>query len=119
MEVATGTAVWDREFPSHQSAAPRRAWAWSPDGKLVVIFERDEPGVVAKSNVQLWDITTDRVLARLDREAPSNASNPSIIDFSPDGQRLAVATVTNDIYVWDLPELPAAAAAPLHIAAPN
>ena len=59
--------------------------------------------------MQLWDSTTGRVLAMLDREAPSNAIFPSNIDFSPDGQRLAVASMTNDIYVWDLPELPAAA----------
>ena len=44
----------------------------------------------------------------------------SNIDFSPDGQRLAVASAANEIYVWELPELPlAAGAAPLHIAAPH
>ena len=57
------------------------------------------------------------MLAILDREASQNID--SNIDFSPDGQLLAIVCGGNEIYVWELPKLPADAAAPLHITAPQ
>ena len=99
---------------------PCRAWSWSPDGKLLVIFEVAESGIAAKHNVQLWDSYTGTTLAILDREATSASSLNSNIDFSPDGQLLAVASGANEIYVWEVPKLPlAAGASPLRIAAPH
>jgi serine/threonine protein kinase/WD40 repeat protein len=120
VDAASGEKLWERDdFPPHH-ANPRRAWSWSPDGKLVVIFELAEPGIAAKNNAQLWDSSTGKTLAILDREAPSNSALNATIDFSPDSQRLALATMANEIYVWELPELPLASeASPLHIAAPH
>ena len=53
VDAASTDVVWQRESPSRTN--PLRAWSWSPDGKLVVIFEAAESGLVAKPNVQLWD----------------------------------------------------------------
>ena len=118
VDVASGEELWEREFTNR--ANPHDAWSWSPDGKLLVIFEVAEPGLAAKHNVQLWDSHTGTTLAILDREAPSDRDFNSNIDFSPDGQRLAVASGANEIYVWEVPKLPlAAGASPLRIAAPH
>ena len=118
VEIASGKVLWERPFPSHYSS-PRRAWGWSPNGKLIVVFEVAEPDVVAKPNVQLWDSATGTILAKLDREAPSNAYATSNLAFSADSQLLAVASTTNEIYVWKIPELSLApGASPLHVTAP-
>ncbi|MBW8884090.1 MAG: WD40 repeat domain-containing protein, partial [Planctomycetia bacterium] len=119
VEVASGEKLWEREFPPHQSNA-RRAWAWSPNGKLLVIFELAEPGIAAKNNAQLWDSQSGATLAILDRDAPSLGGLNSTIGFSPDSQRLALAAKGNEIYVWDLAELSLASSATLlRIAKPH
>jgi WD40 repeat protein len=118
VEAASGEKVWEREFPNH--AIPRLAWTWSPDGKLVVIFEVTESGIAAKHNAQLWDSDTGKPLAILDRENPSNGARPGTIDFSPDGRLLAIGSGANEIYIWKMPNLPPPDGSdPLHIAVPD
>jgi serine/threonine protein kinase/WD40 repeat protein len=118
VDVASGEITWERPFPSH--AIPRRAWSWSPDGKLVVIFVVAESGIAAKHNAQLWDSATGTTLAILDRENPSDATLPANIDFSPDGRFLAVVSGANEIYVWEIAKLQLADGSdPLHVAAPH
>jgi serine/threonine protein kinase/WD40 repeat protein len=115
VDVASGEELWRREY-SNQTAPPR-PWAWSPDGKLLVVAEAR--GIAAKPNVQLWDSDTGTPLAILDRESESMILDATI-DFSPDGQLLAVVSAANEIYVWEVPQLPlAAGASHLRIAAPN
>jgi WD40 repeat protein len=117
VDVASGGELWQREMPSCKN--PQCARSWSPDGKLLVIFEAAEPGIAVKPNVQLWDSGTGTTLAILDRETPG-MSFESAIDFSSDGKRLADVVGYNEICVWEVPELPLAAGAnPLRIAAPN
>jgi WD40 repeat protein len=117
VDVASGEELWQREMPSRDK--PQNAFSWSPDGKLLVIFERAQPGITVKPNVQLWDSGTGTTLAILDREDPLYVRFESTVDFSSDSKRLAVA-VGGEIYVWEVPELPlAAGASPLRIAAPH
>ncbi len=70
--------------------------------------------------MQLWDNGTGTNLAIFDPEDTAGVRFQSNINFSSDGKRLAIVGSTNEIYVWEVPELPlAAGASPLRIAAPH
>ena len=68
----------------------------SPDGKTVA--------VAATTGVYLYDIATGKseALIATDKEKSPKGAVP----FSPDGQRLAIAT--DDIYIWNLADSTAA-----------
>lgn len=116
VEVATGEKRCEREVPN--LAYPHYAWSWSPDDKLLAIFDNAESGAVARHNVELWDADTGSTLAILD-QTTTRAINSNIA-FSPDGQLLAVACDANEIDVWEVPQRPLAAGeSTLHLTAPR
>lgn len=115
VDVASGESLWQRDVPAERTGRPQ-PWTWSPDGKcLVISLPRAQSTIPA---LQLWDSDTGATLATLDREEAS-LIRESRIAFTPDSKRLAVATLSNEIYLWDLPELPFGAnAAPLQLESP-
>ncbi len=58
----------------------------------------------ADSTARVWDVATDREIARLDHGAmPGGATTVSCARFSPDGRRIVTTTYRKDgeIYIWD------------------
>ena len=102
VDVMTGKDLWEREFAD--IVYPLTPWSWSPNGKLIAVAEHEPP---ANPKVQLWDGDTGSTLAVLDRDVPARIS-PGTLAFSPDGMRLALPSLANEIYVWQLPQLDAA-----------
>lgn len=116
VEVASGKEIWRREIPNLPFNA-LNVWAWSPDGNYLVMAQAGDAG--AKPVLQLWDSRTGQTLAILEREYESPIHRNSI-DFSPDGRHMAALSASNEIYLWELPELSTAAQeGPTRIAMPN
>jgi WD40 repeat protein len=84
----TSVKLWDiptnREIGTYGVGGPR---AMSPNGKRLVtahsLTENSEP-----EELLLWDVPSERLLARLSTTVPFNAS--ATVDFSPDSQLLAI-----------------------------
>jgi dipeptidyl aminopeptidase/acylaminoacyl peptidase len=91
--------VWDvgtwgliRVLPRDRAETFASPTAFSPDGRLLALCRTQEL-------VQLVEPDTGRELATLTRPAPAGVSG---LCFSPDGGRLAVASWSRDVAVWDL-----------------
>jgi serine/threonine protein kinase/WD40 repeat protein len=67
--------------------------AWSRDGRMVAVAQ-------SATGVLLLDAATGQRLATMRANSPRAVRS---LDFSPDGQRLAVANIDQQIIVWDLP----------------
>jgi serine/threonine protein kinase/WD40 repeat protein len=109
--------VWDTTWGAELTMASHNhrvaAVALSPDGRLLAIAGIADPKENRPSEsgeVLLWDVDRGRRLGRL----PTQAKFVASLAFSPDGQRLAVASlrpVDNgpaqtdpaEIQIWDLP----------------
>jgi WD40 repeat protein/serine/threonine protein kinase len=90
------TASWParpaRTIPRHDSLASTGPLAFSRDGRLLALARTTR-------EVGLVDPVTGQELAVL---APPDSATISWLSFSPDGSRLAVATVDQVVYLWDL-----------------
>jgi WD40 repeat protein len=67
--------------------------AWSQDGRMVAVA-RSSTGVL------LVDTKSGQRLATMQA---NSARSVRSLDFSPDGRRLAVANIDQQIFLWDLP----------------
>ncbi|MFO0980325.1 MAG: WD40 repeat domain-containing protein [Planctomycetota bacterium] len=77
-----------------------RAMAFSPDGKRLAVGTWD-------GKVQLWDVSSGRLLLSLDR----GGAQISCIAFSADGHRLACGGLDGRVAIWDAPPPPGTSAA--------
>lgn len=69
---------------------PTQTIAFSPDGGTL--------GVAYQGGVQLWDVATRKLTARL----TADDTSPDAIAFSPQGTVLAVGDEDGTLYLWDL-----------------
>ncbi len=69
----------------------------SPEG-LRVGCAWEEPGGKGGGQVTLWDASTGREIATLNKGRPDKISN---VSFSPDSQRVAAASSDSTVKVWD------------------
>jgi WD40 repeat protein/predicted Ser/Thr protein kinase len=81
-DVTTGREVY---------TAAGKAFAYSPDGRLLTGCDADETAVV------LWDAQTHRELARW----PGHTAEINSVAFSRDGRRLVSASWDHTARVWD------------------
>ena len=116
VDVASGEELWEREFSeSHGRPA---VLVLEPGWQAVVVVgartrSRQSPmcNCGTATPERPWRSSTGKLPAPI---------IDSTIDFSPDSQLLAVVSVENEIYVWEVAKLPlAAGATPLRIAAPH
>lgn len=71
------------------------ALQWSPDGKILAVLSRDK-------GVQLFDTSNANLIATLNGTDSSKRLLFVALAFSPDGKRIAAASDTNTILVWDV-----------------
>ena len=88
-DVATGNAT---AISSH--TGPVWSMAISPDGTTLASSSSSEA-----ERVNIWDVPTGRMIARLGREGSSRTVS---VTFSPDGTTLASASLNNGVVLWDL-----------------
>jgi WD40 repeat protein len=67
--------------------------AWSRDGRMVAVAQ-------SSTGVLLLDPASGERLATMRANSPRSVRS---LDFSPDGRKLAVANIDQQIIVWDLP----------------
>jgi WD40 repeat protein len=67
--------------------------AWSRDGRMVAVAQ-------SSTGVLLLDPGSGEPLATMRANSPRSVRS---LDFSPDGRKLAVANIDQQILVWDLP----------------
>jgi WD40 repeat protein len=67
---------------------------FSQDGKLLA-------SATLAGEIDLWDVRTGRLLARLSNESHGRAYD-STVRFSPDGRMLAVGDSSGNVVIWDL-----------------
>jgi WD40 repeat protein len=87
-----GTWGLSRVLPRDRAETYGSPVAFSPDGRLLAVCRTQEL-------VQLVEPDSGRELVTLTRPEPANVS---WLCFSPDGGRLAVASWSRDVAVWDL-----------------
>jgi WD40 repeat protein len=83
-------ACAERTPPGWRAVPPALALALSPDGKQVATGGQDE-------NVHLWDVSTGKLLRRLQGREPVRA-----LAYSPRGDLLASISADGTALVWDL-----------------
>ena len=77
---------------------------FSPDGRTLA--------TIGEGRVQLWDARTGKLISELDRRATKGAGDPlrpefiatgvAMVDFSPDGQTVAVSGSEGIVSLWDV-----------------
>ena len=83
------------DAPSNQTSGTKVASvAVSADGGLLASVESD---TVTPCDVLIWSLPDHRLVRRLSARLP----NASVIAFSPDGRRLAVADNSGLVQIWD------------------
>ena len=94
--------IWKAElyhFPElkciNNPAGMMEACAFSPDGTILAVANW-EGGTVG-----LWNLAEGKEIARLKAGFATIQGSLSTVDFSPDGQLLAAAGATENIFVWD------------------
>ncbi len=92
--VAWDTRTWLPVYSFHRSKQPSDplCGAFAPDGRMAAIRYH-------LSSVRLFDPANGHEIATLD---PPDSQAILGLAFSPDGARLAVATATEFIQIWDL-----------------
>jgi WD40 repeat protein len=99
-QVALGTlgTLRDRSMPTHLShGAIARVVAFSPDSMLLAVGGVGPPD---EGDVSLWDVATNRQIARI-ADAPVSVRD---LAFSPDGSGLAMGSAGGELMLWDLAE---------------
>ena len=77
---------------------PVSAMVFSPDGaKLAAAF----PAVRAGSMIDLYDVATGRLEARIEREGSSWSHSPGSLSFTPEGDRIVATQADTTALVWD------------------
>ncbi len=72
------------------------AFAVSDDERLMALAK-------STGELQVYDAATGGIVCHIFPETPHSAARPTAMSFSPDGQRIAVATnVASEIHLWDL-----------------
>jgi WD40 repeat protein len=107
----TTIRLWDPDtrklvqtLPGH--GKPLRSLSWSPDGQRLASAAED-------GKVKLWDVRSGRPTATfpyfIKQERPqfnlmggNTFASASVLSWSPDGKRLAVAGEDEEIKVWDV-----------------
>jgi WD40 repeat protein len=78
----------------------------SPDGKLLAVVSRADPGGRPEAAVRLWDLASGEEVRRLEVRAkdPRGAAVADItsLAFSPDGKLLATGGADHLVRVWDV-----------------
>ena len=95
--VGLGT-LRDHSMPklvSHGALA--RVVAFSPNSTLLAVGGVGPPG---EGDVSLWDVVTNRQVARI-ADAPVSVRD---LAFSPDGSCLAIGSAGGELMLWDLAE---------------
>jgi WD40 repeat protein len=90
-DVAAGKQLWQTK-PVHLT---RRAFAFSPDGRMLVVEKESRTG----GTVELWDATTGKPPVGV---KPLAADIRSHYGFTPDGQALQVSDRTTGSGLWDI-----------------
>jgi WD40 repeat protein len=102
--AADGSATfWDTRKARVRRVVPGTAdeamvfLAAAPDGRLLAFGTHE-------SGIRLWDVETDRELARIPGDLAPNVGAPSIISaiFSPDGRWLLSGGWNREIRLWEI-----------------
>jgi WD40 repeat protein len=94
--LAVDNAIFNLKDGSRQqvfrwfSPANIQAITYSPDGQVLAI--------TSGNKISLIDITTGRVL----QELFANGKNIRCLKFSPDGRKVAAATVDDRLWIWEI-----------------
>ncbi|MBN1875602.1 MAG: hypothetical protein JXA33_15360 [Anaerolineae bacterium] len=90
--------VWDEAVPEVariMHTGPVGDVTISPDGQWAASASED-------GTVQVLEVGTWRAIARLEL-APDEIVEAQVVDFNPDGSRLAVGGTDGNVRVWDIP----------------
>jgi RNA polymerase sigma factor (sigma-70 family) len=96
-EASTGKRV--HSFGNDKQANCGNYFAFSPDGKTLVSFYQNEPGLL------VWDVATGkrlRMVASIGKDSLWSPTGAETMAISPDGRLLACGSEKNSVRVFDL-----------------